>query len=563
MNGVASGAQAAAMQASQLAAQGRDAEAAAAYDRALADFPKEPRLANSAGNFHFKAGRLTRALALFEQALTLAPDLVEAAINAAITLGRLGQPARAVALLAPLARIAQGNAAYWRTRADNERQAGQYREAADSLARAAALDPAGPHTARSRARLALERSAPDAVALIETALTLNRGDPYLLYDYAQALSVEGRISEALECTTTLVTHVPGWTDGLKLHAELRWAGGDRARFADHFESVTALQGAGPAAWRAWCDVLDGVDRHAESAAVLARARAIWPQDADLALAQAVALCEAGQAGDAQELLDEFAAQTGPDWMIARGRNALRLGDPQRAEAALDQARAARPGDVAAWALSDLAWRMTGDARHEWLHGQPGLVRQIALPLGTDEREAITGLLARLHAHTAMPIGQSVKQGSQTKGALFARAEPELARLEAALYEAMADYRAGLPPADPTHPLLARRDEPWAINGSWSILLDGEGHHAAHIHPRGLLSSASYWLVPEEVDAPGEAGWLELGNPPPGLAEGLSSLHTVRPAEGTLVLFPSTLFHGTRPISRGRRMTVAFDVTARA
>ena len=194
MNGGAGGAQAAAMQASQLAAQGRDAEAAAAFDRALADFPKEPRLANSAGNFHFKAGRLTRALALFEQALTLAPDLVEAAVNAAITLGRLDQPARAVALLAPLARIAQGNAAYWRTRAASERQAGQYREAADSLARAAALDPAGPHTARSRARLALERSAPDAVALIETALTLNRGDPYLLYDYAQALSVEGRIS---------------------------------------------------------------------------------------------------------------------------------------------------------------------------------------------------------------------------------------------------------------------------------------------------------------------------------------------------------------------------------
>ena len=561
MNGVASGAQAAAMQASQLAAQGRDAEAAAAYDRALADFPKEPRLANSAGNFHFKAGRLTRALALFEQALTLAPDLVEAAINAAITLGRLGQPARAVALLAPLARIAQGNAAYWRTRADNERQAGQYREAADSLARAAALDPAGPHTARSRARLALERSAPDAVALIETALTLNRGDPNLLYDYAQALSVEGRISEALECTTTLVTHVPGWTDGLKLHAELRWAAGDRARFADHFESVTALQGAGPAAWRAWCDVLDGVDRHAESAAVLARARAIWPQDADLALAQAVALCEAGQAGDAQELLDEFAAQTGPDWMIARGRNALRLGDPQRAEAALDQARAARPGDVAAWALSDLAWRMTGDARHEWLHGQPGLVRQIALPLGTDEREAITELLARLHAHTAMPIGQSVKQGSQTKGALFARVEPELARLEAALRAAMEEYRSGLPPADPAHPLLRRRDDPWAIVGSWSIRLEGQGHHAAHIHPRGLLSSASYWLVPEEVDAPGQPGWLELGNPPPGLAEGLGSLHAVRPEAGTLVLFPSTLFHGTRPITQGTRMTVAFDVTA--
>ncbi|MBU7580082.1 MAG: hypothetical protein KAF27_06375 [Porphyrobacter sp.] len=552
---------AAAQAASQLASQGRDAEAAAAFERALADFPQDARLANSAGNFHFKAGRLDRALALFEHALALAPDLIEAGVNAAITLGRLDQPARAVALLVPLEAAASSNAGYWRVRADSERMARDYRRAASSIAQAAALDPNGPRTSRSRARLALERSDPEAVRLIEAALTFNRGDPALLYDYAQALAVEGRLSEALECTTTLVTHVPGWTDGLKLHAELRWAAGERAGFADHFEGITAMAGAGPAVWLAWCDVLDGVDRHATSAAVLARARAIWPHDEALALAQILALGEAGQADEAQDLLDRFADQTGPDWLIARGRNALRLGDPLRADAALAEARLARPGDVAAWALTDLAWRMAGDPRHEWLHGQPGLVRQIALPLDPAERQAITELLIRLHTHTAMPIGQSVKDGSQTKGALFARAEAELERLEAALLEAMAEYRAGLPSADPAHPLLARRDEPWAICGSWSILLDGAGHHAAHIHPRGLLSSASYWLVPDEVDAGDQAGWLELGNPPPGLAPGLGALHSVRPEAGTLVLFPSTLFHGTRPISCERRMTVAFDVTA--
>jgi len=558
-----SGAQAAAMMASQLAAQGRDAEAAAAYDRALADFPQDARLANSAGNFHFKAGRLPRALGLFERAVALAPDLVEAGVNAAITLCRMEQPARAAALLAPLELAAQANPGYWRMRADSERQAGDYRGAATSMARAVALDPAGPQTARSRARLALERSDPQAIPLIEAALTINRGDPALLFDYAQALALAGRMDEALECTTTLVSHVPGWLEGSRLHAELRWAAGERERFADHFEGVAAMQGAGPAVWLAWSDVLAGVDRHAESAAVLARARATWPQDPDLALAQAVAFGEAGAASEAQAVLDAFAGQAGPDWMIARGRNAIRLGDPAQAEAALAAARAARPGDVTAWALSDLAWRMAGDPRHEWLHGQPGLVRQIALPLDAGEREAITALLIHLHAHTAMPIGQSVKQGSQTKGALFARAEPELARLEAALQAAMAEYRAGLPPVDAGHPLLAWRDAPWRISGSWSILLDGAGHHVSHIHPRGLLSSASYWLVPDEVDAPGEAGWLELGNPPPGLADGLGSLHAVRPVAGTLVLFPSTLYHGTRPISCGRRMTVAFDVTTSA
>lgn len=548
------------MAASQLAQQGDDSGAEAAFAQALAAFPDDARLANSAGNFHFKAGRTDRALALFERALALAPDMVEAGVNAAIALGRMEQHARAAALLAPLEPHGANNAGYWRVRADSQRQARRWAEASISMERAVALDPANPRTARSRARLSLERHDPAAIPHLETALTLNRGDPNLLFDYAQALAIAGRLGEALECTTTLVTHVPGWTDGLKLHAELRWAAGDRARFADHFEGIAAAQGASPAIYLAWAETLDGVDRPEESAAALARARRFWPDEPALALAEAVSLGEAGQSREAQTVLDSFSALQTSEWMTARGRNLLRLGDPLAAEAALAAVLAETPGDVAAWALTDLAWRMTGDDRHAWLHGQEGLVRQIALPLTAKERSETTALLDELHRHSAMPIGQSVKDGSQTKGALFARAEPELARLEAALFAAMEDYRSGLPKADPRHPLLAHRDARWAITGSWSIRLEGQGHHAAHIHPRGVLSSASYWLVPDEVDAPGGPGWLELGNPPLGLAEGLGPLHAIKPAEGTLALFPSTLYHGTRPIHRGTRMTVAYDIT---
>lgn len=558
---MADSAQSLALAASQLAAQGRDAEAEAVFARALTDFPQDARLANSAGNFHFKAGRAEQALALFERALALAPGLVEAGINAAIACGRLDRPGQAVAILAPLEQAAGGQANYWRIRADSERQAKRFAAASASMARALALAPADPRTARSRARLSLERSDPEALGHIEQALTLNRGDPNLLFDYAQALAVAGRMGEALECTTTLVTHLPGWTDGLKLHAELRWAAGETERFADHFETVSAMPQAGPAIYLAWCDVLDGVDRPQESAAILARARQSWPENPDLALAQAIALGEAGEAAEAQRVLEAFAAIDTPEWATARGRNLLRMGALAEAGRELAKVLAARPGDVVGWALTDLCWRLGGDPRHEWLHGQQGLVRQISLPLDHGERATITALLRELHRHSAMPIGQSVKQGSQTKGALFARMEPELARLQLALEAAIAEYRAGLPARDAAHPLLSQRDDPWTITGSWSILLDGQGHHAAHIHPRGVLSSASYWLVPGEVDAPGQPGWLELGNPPPGLADGLGSLHTVRPQAGTLVLFPSTLYHGTRPITQGTRMTVAFDVTA--
>ena len=230
-----------------------------------------------------------------------------------------------------------------------------------------------------------------------------------------------------------------------------------------------------------------------------------------------------------------------------------------AEALLAPIAEADLANVTAWALRDIAWRLNGDPRHEWLHGQPGLVRRIDFELA--DFAGARMLLEQLHEHSGMPIGQSVKHGSQTRGALFSRAEPHLTAIRKALEGVLAEYRAGLPMADPTHPLLSRRDVPWAITGSWSIRFDGAGHHAAHIHPKGVVSTASYFTVPDEVDEPGAPGWLELGCPPSEMAVPLDELHTYKPRESSCVLFPSTLFHGTRPIRSGRRMTIAFDVTA--
>ena len=41
---------------------------------------------------------------------------------------------------------------------------------------------------------------------------------------------------------------------------------------------------------------------------------------------------------------------------------------------------------------------------------------------------------------------------------------------------------------------------------------------------------------------------------------LDPLVTLEPKAGTLVLFPSYLYHGTRPFAAGERLSVAFDVS---
>ncbi len=537
------------------AAQGDDAGAAQMFARAVAAFPRDAALANSAGNFHAGAGRPDVALALFERALAVMPQFGEAAINRAVVLTRLGRGGEAAAALrrgeAALAALPR----YWTTRAAAEVADDDLAAAAASYDRALAREPGNARALHGRARTALDRGEGDAVARYERALAAHPGDPQLLLGLAQAIDAAGDPAGAMRISGALAAQLPGWVEGLELHARLRWAAGDRDGFCDHYRA--GQDDAAP--WQSQAAMLAGVDRHTAAAEVLARARRAVGDTPGLALAEAVYRGEAGDVAGAAAIFDRAIPAT-PEWLLSEGRHRLRTGDPASAERLLADAIAAAPGDIAAWSLRDLCWRLLGDPRHAWLHGQPGLIREIELDLSPHELAAAQALLDTLHDRAAMPVGQSVKDGSQTRGALFQRPEPAIATIAASLRRAVERYRDGLPAADAGHPLLRTREAAWRISGSWSIRLSGVGHHAAHIHPLGIVSSAAYFRVPAAVEDGERSGWLELGRPPATLGVGLPPLAMVKPRVGWCALFPSTLYHGTRPIASGRRMTVAVDVT---
>lgn len=547
-------------QALDRARAGDDAGATRLFDEGLRLFPSDAAFANSAGNFHAGAGRPDRALALFEQALAIGPTLHEATINRAVVLPRLGRAEEAAAYLREREPALAGVPRYWTTRAAAELASGDPAAAADSYDAAIARDPANARALGGRATAALEAGQDRAVADHERALSASPGDPYLLRGYAHALMAAGRPAEAVAISGAIAAQLPGWIEGLELHATLRWAAGERGDFTSHYAAAAMAQPPTPALALSWAAMLSGVDRHAEAADVLGAARSRWPADGELTLAEAVAAGEAGDHDRAGALL-EAPGRTDSGWLVARARHRLRVARPDAAEADLATALADDGDDIAAWALRDLCWRLLGDDRHHWLHGQEGLMQRLRLDLTASERDTLRATLDALHDRSAMPIGQSVKDGSQTRGALFHRRDPAILRARDAIRAAVEAYRAALPAADPAHPLLRHRDAPLRFAGSWSIRLDGQGRHATHIHPRGLLSSAAYVTVPASVDAPDEPGWLELGRPPRSLDLALPALHRIRPEEGWLALFPSTLFHGTRPIRDGRRMTIAFDVTS--
>ena len=212
-----------------------------------------------------------------------------------------------------------------------------------------------------------------------------------------------------------------------------------------------------------------------------------------------------------------------------------------------------------WPYVSVAWRLMGDPRWAWLESNPALVGVYDLSETVGSLEALAARLRGLHVATHQPIDQSVRGGTQTDGPLFARVDPEIRTVRTAILAAVEVHLASLE-HDPTHPFLRHRASSVRFSGSWSVRLTGGGRHSNHVHPKGLVSSALYVAVPpSNSDGPSAAGCLALGQPPVELGLDLPPLQTIAPKPGQLVLFPSTMWHGTIPFESGERLTIAFDV----
>ncbi|MEL7729008.1 putative 2OG-Fe(II) oxygenase [Citromicrobium bathyomarinum] len=539
---------------------GSPQEAERIITEGLGEHPREAELHNSAGNLAMRRRDFVLAAERFAAAARIAPTHLPFAINEAIARTQGGAPDSALAALAPYEDAGRADARYCTTRANAARLAGDPAMASEWYDRALALDRGNARALAGRARIALERNEANAVARIDTALAREPGDPHLWLSKAQALDLAGDLAGAQALTRQIVDQAPTWRDGLDLLAQLRLAAGD-ADFDDHFAEAARKAPSDRTIPIAHTLALAAVERFAEATEIATQAQTRFPEAERFVLFEASFASAAGDDARAENAFGKLREDT-LDRAQNEARHRLRTQDWAAAQTALDRAFHHAPFDGTTWALAGMLWRVTDDPRAEWLHGQEGLVRLIALTDAQTVLPPAIALLEQIHATATFPIGQSLRGGTQTRGILFNRKEPELAALRDALLATLDEYRAGLPAADPQHPLLRLAHTPWALAGSWSVrLTGGRDHHASHTHPQGLLSSALYLLLPPTDDAHGE-GALELGRPPPDLRLDLPPLHVIRPQEGHLALFPSTLFHGTTPFTKGARMTVAFDVVAR-
>jgi predicted Zn-dependent protease len=421
---------------------------------------------------------------------------------------------------------------------------------------AAKLAPQDPLIAHSHARTALEAGAPSA-ALFAAAATLAPQDGGVLLGQAAALLQEGRAAEGVALLERTLAANPLWLDGHRSLAALRGQLGEdplaavrqalqrhpRAPELHHLAISLALQAR---------DLVRAGEAIAAATAALGTQR--W-----LTLLAAHVASESGALTDA----DEGYAAAGPArdaneaWMAAR--HLLRREQPEPAAAMLEP-WLGKPGEHAIWPYLGLAWRLAGDPRHQWLEGDPRLVGVYDIGLDPSELAALADHLRALHVATAAPLDQSVRGGTQTDGNLLLRAECPIRDLRERLLAVVERHIAQLPAPEAGHPTLPRTRAPVRIAGSWSVRLEDAGFHTDHVHPQGWFSSALYIALPETLGRGAEdhAGWLSLGEAR-DIVPGLAPLRLVEPKPGRLVLFPSTMWHGTRPFPAGERLTVAFDI----
>lgn len=426
----------------------------------------------------------------------------------------------------------------------------------EAFAVAARLAPADPLIAHSHARTALEAGFP-AIPSFNRARQLAPSDGSVALGRAAALYANGEGALACEQLSKLLEASPGWIDGHVAYSRFCAQSCPGRPIDSTLRRALALYPQAGALWQALIQTWMSARDYHETLKVIHEARAALGSDPELDRIEAACLSELGEAESAQRIMDRLPAPQDGEracWFI---RNAIRLGQIEQALAIAEQDFGVQ-NTMALWSYRALLWRLTGDPRWHWLEGDPAIVGTFDIASQVGPLDQIADLLRTLHIAQGPPLDQSVRGGSQTDGNLLARAEPEIRRLRAALIDAVHQYIAALPQAEPGHPLLIPIRDEVRVAGSWSVRLTQNGYHADHVHWQGWISSVFYVVVPDPDPLVPESGWLAFGECRDILPD-FSAFRTVAPKSGILALFPSTMWHGTRPFGNGERMTVAFDI----
>lgn len=479
-----------------------------------------------------------------------------------------GRPADAHAALRAAAEAPDAAADVLQASAAALKALGRLPEAAEHLRRAVAIAPtarvAWHNLAAALGDLGRDGEARDAA---QTAIDLGLDAPETRLVLGRAAQGLGRLNEAEASFREALRRRPSYYDAHRDLAQLIWMRtGDLVAALQPVERALA-EAPAPDLFLVKALVSDRAGRTRAALEQTATALERWPDHVGLLGAAAAYAGDLGLAEDALRFAQR-AWRLAPDQAATAETLGVALLGAGRAQEAFDLAASWRrrtPYHQTAIALEATAARLLGREAYAALYDYGAFVRPARLPT-PDGWASLDSFLAdlaaaleRLHAFKAHPLENSLRGGSQTASDLTLSDEPAVRAFFQAIDGPIRDYMAALGTGD--DPLRSRNTGAYAFRGAWSVRLRSGGNHVDHVHPQGWLSSAFYVVTPTAaLERPGREGWIRFGKPRHLVRPALEAEHWVRPEPGTLVLFPSYMWHGTEPFTTDElRMTIAFDV----
>lgn len=471
---------------------------------------------------------------------------------------RSGRSDLAVSILSPACEAKLSSAQPYFLLALAHRDQQDLKAARESIAKAAALAPDDPEIAFAHAQFSFEGWRP-ASRLFRDAQRLAPKNLNITKNAAAALYAEGNVDAAIKILARASAENPDWIEGLQQIAKYHILSGRRDDFDQCFRDACGKSPRNLSLRLSWFHMRAQARDWERAKAIIDEGEALFGDQRAFRIARAFIASESGEDDEACALLDALSDVVDPGLDICKVRYFLRVGEPDRAET-IAAGHISGESARSFWPYLSLAWRLLGDQRAEWLDREGAFVRAHELPVDKEWLNALGDALRRLHKTKSPYLEQSVRGGTQTDRNLFMNGDPVIGRTRQAVTQAVRDYVNVLAPHQPGHPLLAGPRGEVRFSGSWSVRLGAQGFHSVHTHTDGWISSALYVSLPDaaQMGAP-PAGWLSFGKGPPELGLGLPAYCEIEPKEGRLVLFPSTMWHGTTPFSMGERLTIAFDV----
>ena len=157
-----------------------------------------------------------------------------------------------------------------------------------------------------------------------------------------------------------------------------------------------------------------------------------------------------------------------------------------------------------------------------------------------------------------PKGKTTIGGLQTLPTIFDSSTDEINTLETIIRNCIQTYIETFNQKDAL--FISRWPNPFEIQG-WAVFLDKLGMQKSHNHLSGWMSGVIYLKVPRIENSENE-GAIEFslhGYDYPGKDLNIPK-KVIQPNVGSVILFPSSLFHKTIPFSSNEeRISLAFDV----